>query len=99
MKSHCTSSMLKSELIKLIFFFEKEEVRLLYIGVTSFWTHLSPAIFVPVLCLLCLYYACTMPTMPKNSNAMLWCYCLSANCMVLGSKTITASGDRVLPRV
>ena len=52
--------MLKSELIK--FFFERKEVRFLYIGATGFRSHTSPAIFVLVLCLLCLYYACTMPT-------------------------------------
>ena len=57
MKSHCILSMLKSKLIKLIFFFEKKEVRLLYIGATGFWMHTSAAMFVPVLCLLCLYYA------------------------------------------
>ena len=59
MKSHCTSSMLKSKLIQLIFF-ERKEVRLLYIGATGFQLQTSPAIFVPILCLLCLYYACTM---------------------------------------
>ena len=60
MKSHCTPSMLKSKLIKLFFF---KELRLLYIGVTGFRTHTSPAIFVPVLCLLCLYYVSTMPVL------------------------------------
>ena len=57
MKSHCTPSMLKSKLIKLIFFFEKKELRLLYIGATGFRTHTSPAIFIPVIRLLCLDYA------------------------------------------
>ena len=55
--------MLKSKLIKLIFF-ERKEVRLLYFSATVFRSHTSPAIFVPVLCLLFLcyaHYACTMP--------------------------------------
>ena len=77
MKSHFTPSMLKSKLIKF-FFFERKEVRLLYISVTGFRSHTSPAIFVLILCLyyaciiptmsllclLCLHYAYTMPTMP-----------------------------------
>ena len=68
-KSHCTPSKLKSKLIKLIFF-ERKEVRLLYIGATGFRLHTTPTIFVPVLCLLCLqclyyvYYACTKFAMP-----------------------------------
>ena len=53
-KYYCTPSMLKSKLIKLIFF-ERKEVRLLYIGVTGFQSHTSPTTFIPVLCLLCLF--------------------------------------------
>ena len=55
--------MLKTKLIKLIFF-ERKEVRLLYISATGFRSHTSPTIFVPVLCLLCLYYAYYVSTMP-----------------------------------
>ena len=76
MKSHCTPSMLKSKLIKLIFF-ESKEVRLLYIGATGFWSHTSSAIFETVLCLLCLYYAyyaCTMPPMPVRLLCLLCLY-------------------------
>ena len=63
MKSHFTPSMLKSKLIKLIFF-ERKEVRLLYISVTGFRSHTYPAIFVLILCLYYSYYVSTMPTMP-----------------------------------
>ena len=94
MKSHCTPSMLKSKLIKLIFF-ERKEVKLLYIGATGFRSHTSSAIFEPVLCLLCLYYAhytstrsllclcyayyaCTMPTMPATLTMPVQCLCYAS---------------------
>ena len=51
MKSHCTPSMLKSELMKLIFFLKERGKAFFYIGATDFRSHTSSAIFVPVLCL------------------------------------------------
>ena len=77
-KSRCTPSMLKSKLIKLIFF-ERKEVRLLYIGATGFQSHTSPTIFALLLCLLCLYYGhyayydCTMSTIPVPCLLCLQC--------------------------
>ena len=55
-KSHCTLSMLKSKLIKLIFF-RRKEVRLLYFGVTGFRSHISSILFtMPTMLVLCVHY-------------------------------------------
>ena len=69
-------SMLRSKLIKLIVF-ERREVRLLYIGGTGFRSHTSPTVFVPVLCLYYVYYACTVPTLP------VLCLFITTHCQVV----------------